>query len=689
MVYQLSAPSAIVTPTIEGMAVHDPADPAGTLVNYRFGQLGRSDSYDLVGESQQFEGRQFPTVTFGANESQVVSFAVDIPNGPDQRAEINRLRTLASSRKTLCYRDGRGRKLYGVIVGFRQTDDRAAVTVSIDVRRVNYSEGETLSESVPIFSNFDFRYVRQNDPVRTEVYDAHGWAATFTDGCWSVLFRGPARTWSSGDCFVPFSDTFHKIRPSVSAPATGWGPGGSANWSHSVTASNSTTAFTCEDGAGLATIADVNTSYRSLLNVQLRNPVFIRKFKVDKMPTGPAGVILSCGVYLNYVSSTNYYYARAGLLADGSVSARIDKNENNNTDPITSAVTALSAGSVTVGAVIVVKGEVTVGGIVRSKVWLNGTTEPGTWTCSAGDTTFTEGKVGCRDFAVTGTSNLPIVARTTYAEVVSATLASPVIVTHNEYLADLDLPFTGDAPVHAEWLRAHLLDPLGAGPEFGDIAWSYTGNQPLVYDDTDPTLLLAGDAHYGPRYVVGRAWDVSHADDGTLQEGSDGSDFFQRTITYPNGDVDAHEVHQAQALDCSGYVREVRGWRMGKPLTTDTTPSGLPFDSDPDRTAIPRVSYNIAQNAPGIIVAQGNPPTLDKLRFGDIVFFDADQSNPDEQEGQVDHVGMFWGRDQFGNYVFISSRKTVDGPTISNTGGASILNGTGLYARTLRGYRRL
>jgi cell wall-associated NlpC family hydrolase len=185
---------------------------------------------------------------------------------------------------------------------------------------------------------------------------------------------------------------------------------------------------------------------------------------------------------------------------------------------------------------------------------------------------------------------------------------------------------------------------------------------------------------YGPLYSPGRTWDVGHADDGTRQEGSDWSDFLGISWTYPNGQTDAPEVHQLGCLDCSGYVRMVYGRDGGIPLTT-TTPL--------DGSAIPRVSYMIAEHGPGVIVAHDpdTPPALDQLQVGDILCWDADTGGG-EEEGQVDHVGIYMGVDSDGNRRFVSSRKTINGPTLADVGGPSIIDGAGLYAVNLRTIRR-
>jgi len=51
-------------------------------------------------------------------------------------------------------------------------------------------------------------------------------------------------------------------------------------------------------------------------------------------------------------------------------------------------------------------------------------------------------------------------------------------------------------------------------------------------------------------------------------------------------------------------------------------------------------------------------------------------------------LGTYLGLDTDGHPRFLSSRKTPDGPTFSDTGGSSTLDGSGLYARKLRVIRR-
>jgi len=103
---------------------------------------------------------------------------------------------------------------------------------------------------------------------------------------------------------------------------------------------------------------------------------------------------------------------------------------------------------------------------------------------------------------------------------------------------------------------------------------------------------------------------------------------------------------------------------------------------------MPRRSFEIADWAPGIIVIanKGTQATdFSKLNIGDLVFFDAST----DDGTQIDHVGMYIGIDENGTHRFISSRKSIDGPTLGDYNGKSVLDGTGLYAKGFRSARRM
>ncbi len=195
-------------------------------------------------------------------------------------------------------------------------------------------------------------------------------------------------------------------------------------------------------------------------------------------------------------------------------------------------------------------------------------------------------------------------------------------------------------------------------------AFQYVSGAPSLRDAFG--VQVAGDASYGPLLA-----------DGSRQEGSDFSDYLGVTWTYPDGALDPPEVDQFLALDCSGFVRMVFGYRGGVAISLRLVAG-----------AIPRRAFEQAASAPGIIVITNRgvvPTSRTLMAAGDLVFFDAST----DDGSQLDHVGIFLGRDTAGHDRFISSRKTADGPTMGDLAGRSVLDGTGLYARSFRAARRI
>jgi cell wall-associated NlpC family hydrolase len=178
-------------------------------------------------------------------------------------------------------------------------------------------------------------------------------------------------------------------------------------------------------------------------------------------------------------------------------------------------------------------------------------------------------------------------------------------------------------------------------------------------------LKIAGDADYGPLLA-----------DGSRQEGSDFNDYLGVSWTYGTS-VDQPEDSQFGSLDCSGFMRMLFGYRSKVPLTLS-----------PNGTALPRRAYQILDSAPGVVTVPNTGKqvtTFSGLSPGDLVFFDASS----DDGTQIDHVGMYLGLDAGGNHRFISSRKVLNGPTLGDDGGKSILNGSGYYASAFRAVRRL
>jgi hypothetical protein len=299
------------------------------------------------------------------------------------------------------------------------------------------------------------------------------------------------------------------------------------------------------------------------------------------------------------------------------------------------------------------------------RAWKDGDPEPGSPTLSVADTTFPSGKLGVRAFASTGATNAPEFQVDDYQ--VTAAWATPPSVTHSTWVQLLPAPFAG--AVDETWLAGALsasTDVLSIGMEY------ITGG--------------SKEAEYGPLYAPGRSFELAHADDGTRQEGSDWNDYLGVTGNYPDlatPTTDAAESYQLGCLDCSGFVRAVFGYRGGLPMCLDDP-------ADYNGLRIPRRAVDQNASGPGVTVAlgAGAAPDLSQLLPGDVLYFDADTSNPTEEEGQIDHTGIYLGVDAAGKRRFLSSRKVASGPTLGDLGGPSIIDGAALYARSLRRIRR-
>lgn len=302
-------------------------------------------------------------------------------------------------------------------------------------------------------------------------------------------------------------------------------------------------------------------------------------------------------------------------------------------------------------------------GSIKVRLWKDGTTEPTTWSLQKTDNTLPAGLVGLRSYCAADTPTLPVTFSFNNYEV-SGTWPTPPTVTHSVWVRLLAQPFSGI--VDETWLAACLVDNT---PDILALSAQYITWAPPV-TDPESGRQIAGDAQYS--YLL---------PDGTRHEGADFNDYLGQDWQYTFS-TDPADADYFKSLDCAGMVRMVYGYRAGYPLAL----SG-------GTTALPRSSFNLAYNAPGVILASDPlaPPTITahNLKPGDMVYFCAPTSNPGEAESQVDHVGIYLGLDTTGKHRFISSRRAINGPTFADVGGPSTLNGAGQYPETFRLIRRL
>ncbi|NJM44974.1 MAG: C40 family peptidase [Alkalinema sp. RU_4_3] len=243
-------------------------------------------------------------------------------------------------------------------------------------------------------------------------------------------------------------------------------------------------------------------------------------------------------------------------------------------------------------------------------------------------------------------------------------------ITHTTWVRTLPTPFNGK--LNADWLTKALAANQNQTPDILAIALQYIRGAPPILKQNN--LQIAGDAGYGP--VI----------NGKDQEGSDFNDYLGIPWKY-DGNADNPEPEQLRCLDCSGFIRMIWGYRHNFPNSgyTDTIPLAKDLK---DNLTLPRRAWQMYDSAPGIIITPNtNQPitNFSKLQIGDLVFFDG--SNDDGNA--IDHVGMYMGIDTNGNHRFISSRKSLKGPTMRDNEKPSILNGDKHYAQSFRAVRRL
>jgi cell wall-associated NlpC family hydrolase len=243
-------------------------------------------------------------------------------------------------------------------------------------------------------------------------------------------------------------------------------------------------------------------------------------------------------------------------------------------------------------------------------------------------------------------------------------------VTHEVWVRTLPKPFDGEK-VPQEWLMEALKANHVKAPDILAMGMQYLRDAPVIKQGETQ---IAGDASYGPPTASG-----------SRAEGSDFNDYLGITVN-AGGRADTPEGDQFRCVDCSGFTRLLFGYRLCAP--NKEAVFALVAGDSQKAGELPRRAVQLAECGTGVVIVpnEGKQVTaFQMMQPGDLVFFDGD----DNDGTAIDHVGTYLGLDAGGHHRFISSRKSADGPTMGDTQGKSILNGTGKYATCFRAVRRL
>ncbi|MGV9891785.1 NlpC/P60 family protein [Streptomyces sp. NPDC003395] len=507
--------------------------------------------------------------------------------------------------------------------------------------------------------------VLSGTPTRTEVTSGGKRVALLTHGARTVVLPGPTRTFAENK--RPFVDDFQRTLPDTTLPVDQrqyWGqsPGG-GSWS---TLGPDATDYSVTPGAGIISLTTDFASRHATVRDDEITDVDVRCVgRFDKVPAGQA---CSFALSFGYQDTHNNYRARLSFLTTGAVELRVEKEVADTVTQLGTAVTLATGIAAGTDFTIRVRRE---GARIRAKAWRSSAAEPSAWAFDVTDATFGKGRVGLRALANDGCTNLPVKLSVSRFEVSAATWETPPSVTHGDWVRVLPQPFDGT------WTDALEQTIRGwAGSTVPDVlayAAMFLGGAPAVTAGSGPAQgkQVLGESGYG--YLDPH---------GYRYEGADFHEYMNVGWTFPDGSYTGPSSKQVGNLDCSGYTRMVYGYHMGVPLAQGQDTSGQ---------RIPRNSRYIVDYAPGVVVDRTDgtkPPAATQLQAGDLVLFNAD-SGDDNPTPTVDHVGIYLGKDAAGKRRFLSSRKTVNGPTMGDLGGASLLDGTGTYATSLHTVRRI
>jgi hypothetical protein len=131
--------SSVVNESISftGVWLHDALNPLETLHQFKYDGSGRSESWQANAALMQFAGRRLPVAEYDDTEQRSINVKLTMLKGSVDREAIEKL---IRSKNTLCYRDGRGRKMFCHVFQLPVDDEVYGNTVSLTFEEVSYTE---------------------------------------------------------------------------------------------------------------------------------------------------------------------------------------------------------------------------------------------------------------------------------------------------------------------------------------------------------------------------------------------------------------------------------------------------------------------------------------------------------------------------------------------------------------------
>jgi hypothetical protein len=122
--------------TLKGVWLHCIDDPTGTVHRFALSS-GNSDEWRTDGSLMKFAGRKRPVAVFGENEDGRVTANLQMLRN---RGDREALQNIVQRKTPVCYRDNRGRKMFGVIFQLPSNDTFYGYTVSVSIDEIDYKE---------------------------------------------------------------------------------------------------------------------------------------------------------------------------------------------------------------------------------------------------------------------------------------------------------------------------------------------------------------------------------------------------------------------------------------------------------------------------------------------------------------------------------------------------------------------